>query len=136
MELYIGGHAAGKWQLVSKKYEDQISEGKCRVINKFHIEVREKLCKLCEEKGGTAELNKVMSVDEIVDIIWNDIFGKCDISGEDGLLIISDDIGCGLVPMDPFDRLWRDVNGKILIRIASKAKNVYRIICGIEQKIK
>lgn len=52
------------------------------------------------------------------------------------LVIISDEVGNGIVPLQKGDRVYRDLVGNLLIGIASKAERVDRIICQIPQQIK
>lgn len=52
------------------------------------------------------------------------------------LTIISDEIGNGIVPMDAFERSWREETGRELIRLAERAEIVIRVVAGIGQKIK
>lgn len=51
-------------------------------------------------------------------------------------VIICDEIGCGLVPVDALDRQYREKAGRIITELASKADEVIRVICGIGQIIK
>ena len=51
-------------------------------------------------------------------------------------VILCDDISQGLVPMDPLDRAWREMNGRTLLYLAGIAESVERLFCGIPQKIK
>ncbi|MCI5856905.1 MAG: bifunctional adenosylcobinamide kinase/adenosylcobinamide-phosphate guanylyltransferase [Agathobacter sp.] len=51
-------------------------------------------------------------------------------------IVICDEIGNGIVPIDPLEREYRERTGRILIEIAKQADEVVRIICGIGQKIK
>ena len=51
-------------------------------------------------------------------------------------ILISDEIGNGIVPMDAFEREYREQTGRILIELAQEAEEVIRVICGIGQKIK
>ena len=51
-------------------------------------------------------------------------------------IIICDEIGNGIVPLDAFEREYREHTGRILIELAGKADEVVRIICGIQQRIK
>ena len=53
-----------------------------------------------------------------------------------GCILISNEIGNGIVPMDPFEREYRERTGRILIKLAKEAKEVIRVSCGIGQKIK
>jgi adenosyl cobinamide kinase/adenosyl cobinamide phosphate guanylyltransferase len=55
---------------------------------------------------------------------------------ECSIIIISDEIGNGIVPADAFEREYRERTGRILARLASRADEVVRILCGIEQRIK
>ena len=57
------------------------------------------------------------------------------VSYED-FIIICDEIGNGIVPIDPFEREYRERVGRILVQLAKRAEEVERIICGIGQKIK
>ncbi len=50
--------------------------------------------------------------------------------------ILMDEIGCGVVPVDGFDREYRETAGRIGCILASKAGSVYRVFCGIPTKIK
>lgn len=51
-------------------------------------------------------------------------------------IIISDEIGNGVVPMDTFERKYREETGRLLIKLAEEAEEVERILCGIGQRIK
>ena len=52
------------------------------------------------------------------------------------IIIISDEIGYGVVPVNKFDREWREAVGRISCYLAEKAENVIRVVCGIGNKIK
>ncbi|HAU84353.1 MAG TPA: hypothetical protein DCW90_02230 [Lachnospiraceae bacterium] len=51
-------------------------------------------------------------------------------------LIVADEIGNGIVPIDKLERKWREETGRALCKIAKEADVVYRIYCGIPEKIK
>ena len=53
-----------------------------------------------------------------------------------GIVVISDEIGYGLVPMDAFERRYRETVGRICTRLAADAKQVDRVVCGIGTTIK
>ncbi|MFT4105738.1 MAG: bifunctional adenosylcobinamide kinase/adenosylcobinamide-phosphate guanylyltransferase [Lacrimispora sp.] len=52
------------------------------------------------------------------------------------VIIISNELGCGIVPMDPKDRQWREASGRASGRIAGISEEVYRLVCGIASRIK
>lgn len=51
-------------------------------------------------------------------------------------IIICNEIGCGLVPVDAFEREYRDIVGKICCELAKKADRVHRVMGGIGVVIK
>ncbi len=127
MKLVIGGYAQGKLQYVLQKYqvkEDAVWDGVLpdetkgqagmTVINHFHKWVRKSLL------DGECPEEKAES------------FVNC---CED-CIIISDEIGNGIVPVEAFERQYRERTGRILTQLAQKAEEVERVICGIGQKIK
>lgn len=149
MKLVIGGYAQGKLQYVLHKYrlnadavwdgslpdaqelqlrkihgrqraEGEIPSDKTEasaetvVIDHFHQWVRRRL-----EGGGCPE-EEVQS-----------FLNRCE-----DCIIICDEIGNGIVPMEAFEREYRERTGRILIQLAQKAEEVERVLCGIGQKIK
>ncbi|MBD5543926.1 MAG: hypothetical protein HDR01_06745 [Lachnospiraceae bacterium] len=127
MKLVIGGTAQGKLEYVLLKYDLQknnVWDGvlpndierkeKFVIINHFHQWVKSRMI-----SGGCPE-------DEIMSFL--DCNEDC--------IIICDEIGNGIVPIDPFEREYRERMGRILVQLAKRAVEVERIICGIGQKIK
>lgn len=51
-------------------------------------------------------------------------------------VVIFPEMGCGLVPMDEKQRLYRDEWGRIGCVLAKEASEVYRVTMGIGVKIK
>jgi len=88
--------------------------GETVVLNHFHLWVRNRL-----ETGKDPER-------EIKDFLER--FPDC--------VIICDEIGNGIVPVDAFERSYRERTGRILITLAKEAEEVVRVVCGIGQKIK
>lgn len=138
MRLIIGGYAQGKLSYVLTKYSlqegvvwdsvmpdntalpdagvsnDTALPKKTVVMNHFHKWVKNRM-----SDGGCPE-------EEI------GIFLKY----HEDCIIISDEIGNGIVPVDSFEREYRERLGRLLVRLAEKAEEVERIICGIGLKIK
>ncbi len=52
------------------------------------------------------------------------------------LILTMAELGCGIVPMEAFEREWRETTGRIGCFLAAQAEAVYRVSCGVEQKIK
>ena len=53
-----------------------------------------------------------------------------------GSVVICEDIFCGVVPVDPEMRAWREMTGRLLAYLSGKAAHVFRIFLGLEQKLK
>lgn len=47
------------------------------------------------------------------------------------VIIVTNELGCGIVPMEHTSRLYRDVVGKINQYLASQADEVYLVACGL-----
>lgn len=127
MKLVIGGTAQGKLEYVLLKHDvqknmvwdgvlpnDRKLNKNIVIINHFHQWVKSRMV-----SGGCPE-------DEIMSFL--DCNEDC--------IIICDEIGNGIVPIDPFEREYRERTGRILVQLAMRAEEVERIICGIGQKIK
>ena len=130
MKLVIGGPAQGKLDYVLLKYElqkNKVWDGcipnntddierkeKPVIINHFHLWVKSRMI-----SGGCPE-------DEIMSFL--DCNEDC--------IIICDEIGNGIIPIEPFEREYRERVGRILVQLAKRAEEVERIICGMGQKIK
>lgn len=51
-------------------------------------------------------------------------------------IVICNEIGSGIVPIDAFERDWRENVGRLCCDIAAQADYVYRVCCGIPRCIK
>lgn len=51
-------------------------------------------------------------------------------------IITADEIGYGIVPLDHFERAYREKEGRFCQRVAACAREVQRVICGVETQIK
>ena len=52
------------------------------------------------------------------------------------IVLVVNELGCGVVPVDAFDREYRETVGRLCCRIAKEAKEVHRVVCGIGTVIK
>lgn len=107
MILYIGGFGEGKYSYVSSKYKDGV------IVNKLNDKIKDWM------KSGK---DPYQMIEELL--------------ASEPQYIICDEIGNGIVPTDSFDREYRETVGRIVTMIAKKADEVYRLICGVEQRIK
>lgn len=53
-----------------------------------------------------------------------------------GAVVTADEIGCGVVPADAWERRYRDVSGTVCQKIAAASPEVWRVLCGVPMKIK
>ena len=122
--IIMGGAFQGKTQYATKIYPGlELTDGfncpldeieSCMAINEFHSFTRRWLL-----EGRTKEALLT-------------ILGK----NENLQLLISDEIGYGLVPIDDFEREYREFHGRVMTELAEKADCVERVVCGIPQRIK
>lgn len=127
MELYIGGCSQGKLNYVLKKTgfsEEMVLDAEeitgrnikreVLIINHFHLLVKNIL------KDGKIPEDTIKEIAE----------------ENPELIIICDEVGNGIIPVEAAEREYRERLGRILCGLAEKAVKVERIICGIGQRIK
>ena len=51
-------------------------------------------------------------------------------------VLIATDISCGVVPVDPLMRAWREACGRMNNLLAEEADEVWRLFCGLPQRLK
>ena len=52
------------------------------------------------------------------------------------IILICRELGCGVVPLDPAQREWRERTGRICCELAKQADSVERVLCGLPLKLK
>ena len=120
MKLYIGG--ADNGQREAAALETGLTPALCSpeaalsapCIDRFHLTVRQVL-----ENGGDART-----------------FARELLLKNPDAVVVCDEIGLGIVPLDPFERRWREATGRALCILAEGAERVTRVYCGIPQVIK
>ena len=123
-KLIIGGAFQGKLDYAKKLYPDiEWTDGSecaleeiatCSAMNCFHLYVRRWM-----KAGRTKE--------ELTDTLRK---------SDRELILICDEVGCGLVPVDAFEREYREAVGRICTVFARRADRVDRVVCGIGTQIK
>jgi adenosyl cobinamide kinase/adenosyl cobinamide phosphate guanylyltransferase len=58
------------------------------------------------------------------------------IEGNKDAIVICNDISCGVVPVDPQMRKWREAAGRSLSALSRESDEVVRLFCGIPTRIK
>ena len=53
-----------------------------------------------------------------------------------GVVILCDEVGCGVVPIAREERAWRETVGRLCCALARRADVVERIFCGIPMTLK
>lgn len=135
MRLYIGGSYQGKQEYVLSSWEKEHPESRGQavvaageqaalqelkqadILDHFHLLVRQLL-----ESG-----NKMPEIQEYMRKI---------VMENPDIWVICDEVGMGIVPIDAFERHYREVVGRCCCELAKEAEQVVRIICGIGMKIK
>lgn len=108
MIFVTGGAFQGKGDFVRKKWPE------AEAIDKLQLLIKEKLDAGQDPAAYLQDL----------------------IAAKPEIILISDMIGSGIIPMDPEENNWREVHGRICCDIAARADEVYLVTCGIGQRIK
>ncbi|KEI15210.1 bifunctional adenosylcobinamide kinase/adenosylcobinamide-phosphate guanylyltransferase [Clostridium haemolyticum] len=56
--------------------------------------------------------------------------------GNSTMILVTNELGYGIVPENKLARVYRDIIGRINQYIASRASEVYLVVCGIPMKVK
>lgn len=59
---------------------------------------------------------------------WTELFASA--------VVISREIGGGIVPLDAAERAWRERHGAMLQTLAARAQRVTRVFCGLTEELK
>lgn len=51
-------------------------------------------------------------------------------------ILITQEVGCGLVPISAEDRKWREAVGRMNAQLAAQAETVERIFCGLSMQLR
>ena len=65
---------------------------------------------------------------------WESVWEWCG-AHPDGVLIC-DEVGCGVTPLDREERVWREQVGRVCCQLAAACGSVYRVNCGLGVRIK
>lgn len=134
MEFYFGGRCQGKLDYVRKLHAGEV----CTVVEGSVLSLVEEECRQQLDREESVILNHLQ-----------DWVLRCMKTGADPeqkavflwghypkLIVICDEIGNGIVPMDEFEREYRECVGRIQCNLADRAEKVGRILCGMGQKLK
>lgn len=125
MILIIGGAYQGKRNYVLSQFsctESDIAQipekmtdfPQQRVIDEYHNWVKQMLREGVDPIRYTAEL----------------------LQQNQNRIIICNELGSGIVPIEASDRQWREVTGRLCCRLAEEAEEVHRICCGLPTILK
>ena len=125
MRLVIGGVSQGKLDYVLESYsltEKEVMDGNSSDM----VDINHKAF-YAFETWFKRQLKLGREPEEAADALIN---------GLPELIVICDEIGNGIVPMEPFEREYRERLGRYLNKLAREAVSVERVFCGIGQRIK
>ena len=108
MKLVVGGAACGK-----ESFAKSICNGN-RIRRDYHCIIRKQLA------DGLDPVEEAESLYQM----------------EPEAIIVTDEVGNGVIPVDAFEREYRRAAGRTHCRLAELSDEVYRVICGIGQRIK
>ena len=135
MILVIGGYAQGKLEYVKEKYQtggDDI----------FDFEV-EDIAELERYSDGLFSDRQII-LNNINSLIKKELDDGKDpeellgniLSKFNNVIIITDEVGNGIVPIDKNERIYREKTGRLQCMLAQNADEVIRVTCGVGQRIK
>lgn len=124
MEMIIGGAFQGKSLLARDQHPDirwvQGAEADWEALSKSEgvLGFHEYICKELREGREVSDLAEKL-IRENPDVI-----------------LVSDEVGYGVVPIDAFERKYREAVGRVCTELAAYSQKVTRVVCGIGTVIK
>lgn len=125
MKLVIGGYAQGRLAYVLQQYEKQTEDVFDLAEHSIFEWNRQTILYHMEELATQAEKESQSVFDWLERYLplWNDC------------ILITQEVGCGLVPITPEERQWRETVGRMNIWLAAQAETVERIFCGLSMHL-
>ncbi|MCD8354883.1 MAG: bifunctional adenosylcobinamide kinase/adenosylcobinamide-phosphate guanylyltransferase [Clostridiales bacterium] len=122
MRLIIGGAGQGKLSYALRTYkltptdvaENFSAAHTGRIFDRFHAAVRAAL---------DAGENPQQLTEELLE-------------ANPDIIILCDEVGCGVIPVQPEERAWREAVGRLCCDLAEQAKTVERVFCGLPMRLK
>lgn len=165
MVLIIGGYAQGQLEYVRQRYEvtdrqvfsaclldtirdqDESQDTQTEqlvVIQDFNVWLREEILAAQSHDGMDSETEfEVVAAEKAQKkdsetVIFEQLQRKLGdlLRRYPNVILISDEIGNGLIPMAREERILRDLIGRTQVYLAGQADEVIRVVCGIGQRIK
>lgn len=125
MILVIGGAYQGKESYVQNQLLGEgagaLSGTEYVIVNAYHLKIKEQM------KAGEEPLEAARELLKAIE--GQPQSGKT-------LVVICDEVGYGVVPMDAFERAWREKVGRVCCYFAKEAAQVIRVVCGMGNRIK
>ncbi len=124
MELIIGGAYQGKQEYAREKFPQIVwADGKTCTLEEL----------LCAQGVYCFHEFVGRMMDQGKDI---QRLTKSILEENPGLIIISDEVGYGVVPTSPRERAFREAVGRACCELAAHADRVHRVVCGTGTVIK
>ena len=122
MRLVIGGFRQGKLHYTMERYgvaPDEVAEDfkeseNARIFHNFQQAV---------QKALSAGEDPRKKLEDLLNV-------------NPELIVICDEVGCGVVPVDREERIWRETVGRLCCTLAQRAESVERVFCGLAQRLK
>lgn len=125
MKLYIGGYSQGKLKYATTKNNIKNAD----VVIAEMADINELINAACIYRLNDW-IKRVMDESKIDELTVRLISENPDV------IVICDEVGYGVVPIDKNERQYRELVGRCLIKLAEESKEVERIVCGIGTKLK
>ena len=123
MILITGGAYQGKTAYAAAHFPGAVTDGaacsfddakSAKILKNYHILVRR-----LTDAGYDAE-----------------VFTASLCAGETDRVILIDEIGSGIIPIEKAERMWRETVGRAGCILAENAHTVIRLVCGIPTALK
>lgn len=99
---------------------------KADLVTRFHLLLRRTLTEGADDPDITSEIALKNMTDRVNMLLKEN----------PELMIICDEVGCGIVPIERSERDYREAVGRVLCLLAKRAESVERVMAGMPIRIK
>lgn len=124
MEMIIGGAYQGKTAYAKKEHPQMIWENGTGISENDLMNAQGVLD---FQEYIRRELKDGRDITELAEKLINE---------NPNIIIVSQEVGYGVVPVDAFDRQYREAVGRVCTKLAAYSQKVTRVVCGIGTVIK
>ena len=117
---------------IGSRIKEDIGEAKVVIVDCITLLVNNILCRYTDQAGEQTDIGLI---EEEVKLETNELI-DCMKDIEADFIVVTNEVGTGLIPVNPMGRLYRDLLGRANQMLARHADQVYLLVAGLPVRLK